>query len=400
MADIDLTIPPRKKQSLSHVWKTSIQAGVKGGEKRSALYTWPRVTLDNTFWLTSISEFNWVKRNLYRHLSDSWGIPLWPDKTQLTAQAASGQKVLTVAKTSYRHFYADRNLIILDPSDYTSYEVGTIASVDSDTQITLEDNLANTWASRQYVIPHYDFTIDDSQSIDFNLHTEQELSFTASEQFESARSFSYSLPASGADTYQGKDLFLFVPYKALKLGFTHPYELRQFLGIGKSWTSYDEAVLRHELSLQENGRASIWSLLNFFDAHQGRYGDFWVPTWSPDIQITSAFGADASVFDISDIEYTTYWNADDIIGKYILFQFPDGTKVCREITLAPSSESIVIDSAIGKAAAPADLDKLLVSFLVLSRFAVDEIRLDYLEGNEQVADVKLTFSSLVGEEIT
>jgi len=369
-----LTIRPIS-QSVSHQWRTSIQTATTAGEKRSALYTWPRVKLSSEYAFQGSTKRAWMRRNLL-NLEDLWEIPLWHDETALTAQAASGQKILTVGATNYRHFYPGRECILIG-SSFESYETGTIDTVDSATQITLVDNLASTWPIGTLVIPLYSFRVTSPQELQSLDRPRQSTAFEATEAFESSRSFSYTLPTPTLDTYEGYDIIPFNPHTSLVSRYAHPYDLLQSLGLGYPYTHRDVTVISLETFFVEAQGSDAWDLLEFFDSRMGRLNPFWCPTWNKDIVVTSAIGAADVTLIIEDIEWAAFYENNDMIGTYIYIRLPDQSYVCREITSAPTSTSIVIDSAIGTAVGADELDALRISFLLLARFGIDEIRFDY-----------------------
>jgi len=398
MPDVYLTIKPSDQQ-VSHSWRTTFQKTVKGKEKRSALFTWPRVILKNTIRLTSNQDINWFKRNLINYVDEVWYIPIWADKTTLTAQAASGQKTLAVGDTENRHFYEGRECIIINPDDSTDYEYGTIDSLTS-TQITLVDNLASTWDSVFYVLPLYGFRLDSNQNILADLQNYQNIEFISTEAFETVRTFDYSLPTSGADTYQSLDLFLQPFNKQIKYSYNRPYQKLQFYGLGETYSSYDagENQMGMNGSFVRSSRQEIWDTLNFFDSKMGRLSRFWVPTWSRDIVATLAILATATTIDTENIEYSSYFLSNDVIGRYIYIQFPDKTYACRKITGA-TAVSITIDSQIGTAVSADALDYLLISFLNLSRFDIDQVDINYQAKQPDIAKTDLSFMGIVEETI-
>jgi len=221
VAHVELTIRPRKKFSVSHLWKTSIQKGITGGEKRAALFTWPRIQLEYETMLTNDTEFNWIARKLYKYLYGLWGIPIWSDRTTLSSQAALGQKVLNVVGTDNRHFYAGRDIIIINPTNFQLYETGKIESLTS-TSITLDANLSSTWPIGSLVLPRYLFRMENPQEVQSKVFQYQELKFSSIESFESLRSFAYTIPESGASVYKGLDVFQFIPYNGVECSYNKP----------------------------------------------------------------------------------------------------------------------------------------------------------------------------------
>ena len=363
-----------ERQTLSHTWRTAIQSGITGSEVRSALYTWPRITLDNILRSISTDERNFIRSLLFQNMHNLVGIPFVHDKTTLTSEAASGQKVLTVAATDYRHFYDGRGCILVDPSDWTSYEYGTITTVDSSTQITLSTNLTSTWAIATQVYPMYSFRIAPAQEIGVRFRQMNNLSLTANESFESTRAFTYSLPASGADTYNGLDLFLYRPHYPLVAPYEHPYELLSFYGLATPYSDYSTTRFGLKGSYTFTGRSEIWDVLKFFDSKLGRFSTFYTPTWDNDIVPTAAIAADAVSLTIE----SSYYTLAELVGRHLYIRLPSGSAVCREITNLSAATTLVIDSAIGTAVALGDLSKMLISFLPAVRFDVDELKLSYI----------------------
>lgn len=397
MADLYFILEP-KGQKLSHVWKTGIQTTVKGVEQRAMFYTWPRINYALDLLATTTEEINYLKRKIFYYSDAVWGIPLWVDKTILTAQAASGQKTISVLETDYRHFYVGRQCIIIDPSSLSTYEVGVIASKTTN-QIVLVSNLTLTWPAGSYILPLYDFRVTADQEIEAQIQKAQSVQLTAMESFEALRTFTYSLPSSGADTYESLDLFLLKMLVPVKYRYKRSYDLTQFLGLGYGSGNFDAGnnMLGISTSTVRPSRQDIWELLNFFDSKQGRFDKFWIPTWSKDIVVTGAVLNTDTILTIQPIQYSSYYLPNDVIGRYVYIQFPDGTYACRKINDATTS-TITLDSAIGVTVAAEDLDDLLISFLILGRFDIDELELDYIK--EGVVRSELSFAGLVGEDVS
>jgi len=398
MADVYLTIEP-KTQQIAHQWRTSIQKTVNGKEKRSALFTWPRIILRNTLAPAGSREINWLKRKIMRYSDATWGIPLWPDKTALTTQAASGQKILAVADTGNRHFYAGRQCILIKPSDPFVYAVGTI-NILASAQITLLVNLAATWPAGSWVLPLYDCRIAADREIAGKAMRRQETDLEATEAYEAARTFDYALPASGAPTYLDIDLFLPTVETPVTYKYSRPYDLLQFLGLGYAASRYaaGENALGMKTKMIRPTRTEIWEALKFFDACQGRLQSFWMPSWSRDIVATQAILATDTVINCEDIEYTTHYLPNEVIGRHVFIRFPDRTYACRKIDDAAAA-TITLGSAIGTAVPANQLGRLLICFLNLCRFDIDEMAVDYPNGGGEYGQIDLSVMGIVGETV-
>jgi hypothetical protein len=387
-----LTIP-FQDQKISHSWRTTIQTDIEGGEKRSAIQTWPRIKLESKIQLVDRNEKSFINAHFFRSIDDFWSIPIVSDKTTLTSQAAAAQAILAIAETDYRHFYAGRELILVDPDDWESYEVGTIDSVDSSTQITLSGNLSSTWPAGTWVFPLYKCRIPYEETIDSNFFRYRQLSIPAEEEFESTRSFSYSLPSVDTGTYptyNSLSLFLDKPMNPIQEDSRKPYKLLGDIGLKTPFTTYGDARQKFKRRFQYSTKKSIWDMLEFFDNHQGRYGSFYTPTWFDDIEITAAFAAVATTLTTAKI----YLTEAEITDRHIYIKFPDNSYVCRQITARPSETSITIDSQIGTEVTAGGLPYVRVSFLPEVRFDIDEIMFDYIFMPGNIAQTELTFNSL------
>jgi hypothetical protein len=398
MADVYLTMEP-KTQQVAHQWRTSIQKTVLGREKRSALFTWPRIALRHTFTPSGSREINWLKRKLLRYADAIWGIPVWPDKTLLTAQAASGQKVLAVAATGTRHFYAGRECVIIDPLDPFEYEIGAI-NILASAQITLVANLAAAWPAGSWVLPLYECRIAADQEVTGRAMRRQEIDLEATEAYETQRTFTYALPASGAPAYGDIDLFLNPVKNPITHRYGRPYDLLQFLGIGYAASRYDagDNTFGMKTTMVRPTRAAIWETLNFFDACQGRLQMFWMPSWSRDIVMTQAILSTDTVLNIEDIEYSSHYLPNEVIGRYVFIRFPDKTYACRQIVDAGAA-TVTLDGEIGTAVAAEQLENLLICFLNLSRFDLDELAVDYPIGGGDFGQIDLSVMGLAGETV-
>lgn len=373
------------KQNLVHSWMTSIQETICGDEKRSSLVTWPRIKLRNDLVPMTTAERRFIRASLYQSIHRIWGFPFIHDKTPLTSQAADGQAILTVAETSYRHFYDGRGCILVNPSNWELYEYAVINTVDSAIQITLASNLIGSWPVGTYVYPMYEYRIEEMQEINVSIKQLNYITLAATEVMESLRSFSYSLPSSGAPTYNSLDLFLTKPQYPATENYMHPFEHIVFFGKDFATSVYDKTRFVFNLDFIIVSRADVWDLLNFFDSKRGRFQVFYMPSWNNDIVPTAAIAADAVTLTVE----TLYLSSAEIIGRHLWIRLPDQSYVCREITAVPTSTSITINSSIGTAISQTNLSKILICFLNKVRFNSDEILLEYTA--DLIAKTKLKF---------
>jgi hypothetical protein len=171
----------------------------------------------------------------------------------------------------------------------------------------------------------------------------------------------------------------------------------QFLGIAASFSNVAETNIKLTTKHTTETKEELNEYLAFFDDCKGRWQSFWLPSFNSDIIITSPFVTTDVIFDIADIEYSSYWDGNDVVGKYLHFLFPDGSVEYREIIGAPSSTEITIDSAIGKDITADELSNMTVSFLFFVRFEIDELGVNRI--TEEVSSFELKFSTIYGATI-
>jgi len=382
--------PKMQGQRISHTWMTKIQENIQGGEKRSAIFTWPRIKLESKIQFVEDEERRFIHTHLFRDIHNVWSIPIISDETELTVEAASGQKVITVTETDYRHFYDGRDCILIDPDDWESYEAATINTVDSSTQITVDTNLTSTWPIGTLIYPLYDCRIKPEQTITSKFHEVNSINLAATESFESVRSFSYSLPSVDTGifpTYNSLSLFLTKPMNPISEKWRHPFELFGTFGLQTDFINHGDTRGIFSRIFQLSTKKDIYDLFDFFDAQMGRLGTFYTPTWLDDIVINDGFLNTDTTLTIKK----RYLTSGEIIGRHIYLQFPDGSYVCREITNSPTDTSIVI-AAPGTTVATANISKMLCCFLHEVRFNVDEMAVDYVKN--PIARIKLSFNTI------
>lgn len=198
--------------------------------------------------------------------------------------------------------------------------------------------------------------------------------------------------------YEGKDLFLFHPNWTdnIDQGFRHPYDLLQWIGKGYCVDNFNETILKFTAQFLIEGKENIRDFIQFFDDQMGRLGGFWLPSWQSDIVVTVSFLGDATELTIEDIDYEATYLPNDATGRHIFVKFPDDTEKYKAITNADAdTNTITIDSTIGKDCSVDHLPHLLVSFLYFVRFDQDEIELKYI--SDSIITSKISFATIPHE---
>lgn len=393
MADTYLTLRA-SNQTVSHIWRTNVQTTLNGSERRKKLYSFPRVKVETEIPVFLNDAQSWLRRELFHHIDDLWGIPVWPDISEITS-TASGTNVPCV--TTDRHFKVGRECLVLNKnlSDWNDYEVHDIASV-SGTFLTLSGTgLSTTWEAGNYAIPLYDCRTNFKVNISRQLQEMDTIKLDCVEAVESTL-YDYTAPASGTVTYRDKEVFIYHPTSPKKEVWSKPTSLQQYLGVGLKHTYHTDTVRKYEQELLLSGRDEIHDVLDFFDRHCGRYKSFWFPTWNRDIKLRDAVASDATILPIVDIDYDVEWLPNDVIGRHIMVRLPDGTFVCRKVSNA-TSNTLILTESLGTAISAAQADGIYISFLELGRFDTDTVEIVYEAGTPDIAYTKLYYHGLIEE---
>lgn len=150
-----LIIPPdwSSPVTFKRSWRTGIQSGVTGAEKRAAYLSRPIRTLEFSVTAMTAAGLSYLKRTLFQHVSAMVGVPLWMERAHLTAQALAGVTGLTVSATTGLWFTPGEEIVLVGDFDSAkTYEVATIDTVSTNS-ISLASPLAATWPAYTEVFP-------------------------------------------------------------------------------------------------------------------------------------------------------------------------------------------------------------------------------------------------------
>ena len=177
--------------------------------------------------------------------------------------------------------------------------------------------------------------------------------------------------------------------------FTHDYDFSRNIGVGVSFSQFIETAVRLNGEWLFQSKADIQEFKDFFADKIGMLEGFWIPTWQSDLVVTAAIDATDAQLTIEDIGYADSWLNNAVYGRHIAIIFPDGTQVYRKIQGAPSSTTVALGAAVGKACRLEDLQSLLVSFLAFVRFDQDKEEREY--ETPSVARCSLRFKTISDE---
>lgn len=180
-------------------------------------------------------------------------------------------------------------------------------------------------------------------------------------------------------TYKGYYVFHLFPYWEIELDSQKTlrdyYNAGRYLGYSYSEVLKDHPVFSASFVYQRRDLDKIKEIDDLFDDRLGRKGLLWFPTWNFDFKITQAIGINDTTLQIANMEFSTFYPFTNTIGKYIFIYKNDSIWFAKKIISAPSSTSIIIESALGTALALSDIKN--ACFLIFGRFDIDEIEWEF-----------------------
>ena len=352
---------------------TDIITGSDGSEQRFSVRQVPRQSFGLDIVLRNTKDqarfdaalFGWQKR--------SWGVPVWPELVIHTGAIAADDMTIAVDTTN-ADFRDDSYAVIW--KSLTEFEAVRIET-KSDSLLTLETAVQNTWTGRKLIMPLRIAQIVSAvkKSNLGPVHAGSSVLFAVKD--------NVLVTGYSADqTYKG----LPVLAEAAVMGgvkkdtdsagdsFSQDYKSGDF-----DWFSdSDFNIISQNWGFYNNTRAGCWGFRQFLHSLYGMQGLCWAPTYKPDMIATDTIGAADTNFRIENIKLAVNMGLNDLRTD-LAFIFSDGTILPREITgivEADEDEEIIsIDSALGVEVA---VGGCRICFLDKVRRASDAVTINWL----------------------
>jgi hypothetical protein len=380
---------------IDYTYETSILRTVYGYEQRSALISWPRRSVKYDITFMSEAESAYFNRVVQKHQGGVFGVPVWGEHGSLTAQATAGQGYVDLTDIDKTNYEVGGLAVIYN--DWDDYEVVEIYSMTT-TRLTLESTLTNTWPSGSSIYPMLHMTMEQNVPLDKVTSAFGGASVAFKEAWEDTitrKILSHNFPM-----YKGYYVFNKEPnwIEGMSISFSRPSEFLQKLGVQIRYTREPESEYTLEGQFLWDGVSECAEIRGFFDSSIGKWKQFWSPTWQRDVVITGAISSSDTTITIENIEYSSYWAENTIIGRYLFIMLPDGTELYRKVVGWPSSTQLTLGSAIGQDVAVSVVNRILVSFLLPVRFEIDTMEMGYPK--PLVAETTLRMQSIHDETMS
>jgi hypothetical protein len=337
----------------------------------------------------SDAEAAYFTRVISKNQGSVFGVPVWGERGVLTAQAPASQTYIDLTDVDKMNFEVGGLLVLF--KDYETYEVREISSKTT-TRLNFLTGLSSTWESGSIVYPMIHMTIDKTLSYRKVTSSYGGSSIVFKEAWN--EDVEHELASHTFPTYNGFTVFNKKPNwrEGFSFSINRSSEFLQKLGVQIRYTREAESEFLVSGSYLWDGLDECLEIRGFFNECMGKWKQFWLPTWQRDVILTGAITSTDTSLTIEDIEYSSYWAGNSIIGKYLFILLPDDTEIYRRVKDWPTPTTLTLNKEVGHDVSADEIDHTLVSFLLPARFEIDEMEMSFYKPT--VADNRLRMQSL------
>lgn len=363
-------------------WLNQVQLSKNDTELVTQLRTGARRTLRFETLVGTDAERVQYENILIAGQADEYQLPWWPQQVWVTAPIADTDTVIAVTDTTRRDLAPGAQVAVVNELR------AVLATVDSLTtnSVTLTAAVGE-WPVGTKVVPVFDARIQSQQRLRYltDAIMTAEVEFRATDEW-------VGTPADEADDYRGYPVLL--PQSDWSEDLS--VEISRAMAVFDNQTGVINYIDQADFSRSTRshrfvvaGIDQLGELFNWLAARKGRYTPLWLPSNQNDFAVRNSISSGAITITVDN------WRHADVVGEPgrqdIMIKLRDGTLFYRRIedveVLDADSERLTIDSALGVAVTPADID--IVSYLRFVRLASDAVEVAY--ENDLLALVAVSF---------
>lgn len=358
---------------IDHAFRTEIITSRNYREQRSALRLQPRKSVEFTMQgrrgsLAAMQAF------LAKNLQGEFVLPDVTRFVDLTASAASGTLTLTLAAVPF-WAYPGQTIRLVFGAQSTLAEIDAVSA----TQILLTANLTQTYPVGTRVYATMTGYLSQQTRGRLRTNTVGEFPIT----FE-ANPGSFEEPDGSAPlTFNGRELFLTKPNwadapQAEIVGYLESVDFDR--GVWEQYAPVTFQTRRLQLSYLGRGEKAE-TFMQFFRRMKGQRGEFYMPTWEPDIDVSIGALSGATSLVVPGSAFREAYSGSTVYKALIVF-FRDGAheaKTISSIVNASGNSRINVPSGWTRAVNTSSVR--LACLLPVWRFGVDNIAVNWETDN-------------------
>jgi len=366
-------------------FNTDIFESYNGIETRRAQRFWPR----RKFRFRAL-EANSDMRDFMAYVAGGQDeivyVPNPVFRTELSAPAAIGDSEITV--TQVRANMLPGGAVIMRSGEQTIRL--DIVSVSGNT-ITVDNTLAENWPIGAKVYESVSCYLTESLSVSRLTSTVAQGSVEFNE-FPGRNP--QAPPTSPPVGHNGLPLFDRQPDWADSPSIQFVAQ-RQEVDYGKGAIDFnDPRRFAHQITqFGHTGKTETdaEAFMNFHHSQRGRAGEFYLPSWSHDMELADTFASGSFLIEMKGQRIALHLN--DEMHRNIWIRLKNGTNIPMRVNAAVllgENSVLSLDSTLGFAIDPDEV--LMISWLYLARFSADRLVYQFLTSG--VMDTTASFTSL------
>lgn len=381
---------------------TDIIVSVNGKEQRRAVRERPRYTCE--FVGNVVGHVRWNLDNLMT----SWQaeqVLFGLEHLALTTTAVMEPEAMGVsfspAEPGQAPFWLEDGdrVIIVHGKDLAIRESRTIVAVGASGMTFAESTLTEFPVGSRIMPGWMGFLSQEQTSIRLT-NTAGTASFPV--QFRPA-SGGQQVPDIGTPVYVGTlEVFPFKPNwgGGNEMGFNWLHNIIDFpYGQWRNWTPIEFPSRMYKFAFSAKTLRAVYEVISFFNRHKGMRSEFFLPTWGDDIPYTTLAGGGLSILVAGEAFGQTY--EDSTVFRRVMVRYTDGTVTYHQVEYIQPLPGT--DSSVVRVIEPLPVDELTpqtvlgISWLLVSRFAVDRMDIDFLTNG--VAEFSIAMKTLENFEL-
>lgn len=373
---------------------TDVMPAESGKEKRASFRRNPRQAFEVAF-LLSGRERRLLQNQLFDWQDKAFGLPLWHERTVLTAAISIGATSLAVRDISNADFRTLGLCAIL--TDERIYDVIVITAQTS-TSITLQSATLNAYPLGTYVMPVR--IVAAEQTVRNRRPPKTDETFLARFRVLDNDTGAPTGSVSGWSTFGSKVLLDRNYLDSSEAEGLYDRKLTivdSLSGIIVQSSPWDRSKHGFPVGFRVNTRADKWKLRRLFLALRGRQVSLWCPTFfDDDLVVTQNLTSGTNTMRIELVGYAKFAKTRQPKSTFKI-TFTDGSSLVRTITAAvefsATEETLTIDT--NWPASRLTTEIVSVQFYQMIRFDSDQVRFRHrgIERAEVTLPAKVVFDT-------
>lgn len=396
MADSDLPVFPFRVNWENGVierlmFKSPILRAEEGAEQRRSVRPTPRRAIEADFLLYGPERAFF---DLYMHglSAQTVLVPFYWDLGITTAAAAMGSTDRLEFDTRWTEFEVGK-LALIQGRTALEYEVVEIDAIDDD-GLDLVAPVTRNWPAGSRVMPLRRGLIDEMGTLSHPTAAVAEITVRLSV----AEANPWTPATDESPLFQTYRVFLESPNWVSELEAEMAHDVVRFdpeIGIPYQTDPVGRANVGQGHSWFLKGREGLASFRDLVYRHKGRRGQFWLPTFKADLELTSDIASSDTEIEVANVGMSYVGGGDPISGReYILIETWDGEAIplqITDITPGPGSqiETIGLGGAVGQDLSVEQVRR--ISFMDMGRFDQDEFELQHHTDTRNLTEVSASF---------